>query len=208
MWRGRLTRRSGSHASTTAACSIGSSAAGATRRHHARDLRVPRTCGKVGRDRAAAALPSRALPWSAGAQGRLPARGCQRSCSCEAETKGRKPATRCDFVRSSWLHAADARPARGRRDCEPARTSPDPALRSPPGRSSQPTPCSRPWIPWPELMRRVFALDVLECAKCGGPMRILPPDATRKVLESMGLSTRAPPVVPSRVEHAEVQAPS
>jgi CheY-like chemotaxis protein len=39
-------------------------------------------------------------------------------------------------------------------------------------------------------------------------MRVLavihPPDATREILESMGLSARAPPVVPSHVQHAEV----
>ena len=46
-------------------------------------------------------------------------------------------------------------------------------------------------------MRRVFALDVLECPRCGGPMRILaeihPPDATRAILECLKLPSRAPP---------------
>jgi hypothetical protein len=28
---------------------------------------------------------------------------------------------------------------------------------------------------WPELMRRVFAVDVLQCPDCHGPMRNLPP---------------------------------
>ena len=50
---------------------------------------------------------------------------------------------------------------------------------------------------WVELMRRVFALDVLECPRCGGPMRILaeihPPDATRAILECLKLPSRAPP---------------
>ena len=47
-------------------------------------------------------------------------------------------------------------------------------------------------------MRRVFSLDVLECPRCGGPMRILcaihPPEAIRKILECLGLPCRAPPV--------------
>jgi hypothetical protein len=45
---------------------------------------------------------------------------------------------------------------------------------------------------WAELMRRVFEIDVLECPHCGhGPMRILaaihPPEATRAILEHLGL---------------------
>jgi hypothetical protein len=51
---------------------------------------------------------------------------------------------------------------------------------------------------WAQLMRRVFSLDVLECPRCGGRMRILcaihPPEAIRKILECLGLPSRAPPV--------------
>ena len=51
---------------------------------------------------------------------------------------------------------------------------------------------------WAELMKRVWALDVLECPRCRGRMRILaaihPPDATRKILDCVGLPSRAPPV--------------
>jgi len=47
-------------------------------------------------------------------------------------------------------------------------------------------------------MRRVFAVDVLQCPDCHGPMRILcaihPPEATRAILEHLGLPSRAPPV--------------
>lgn len=49
-------------------------------------------------------------------------------------------------------------------------------------------------------MRRVFAVDVLECPKCGGKMKILatihPPEATTAILESLALSPRVPPMVP------------
>ena len=59
-----------------------------------------------------------------------------------------------------------------------------------------PPPRSRRYT-WAELMRRVFALDVLECPRCGGPMRILaeihPPDATRAILDCLKLPSRAPP---------------
>ncbi len=44
-------------------------------------------------------------------------------------------------------------------------------------------------------MKRVWALDVLECPLCQSRMRILaaihPPEATRKILECLGLSSRA-----------------
>jgi len=48
------------------------------------------------------------------------------------------------------------------------------------------------------LMARVFESDVLCCPRCGGRMRILaainPPDAIQKILASLGLPTRAPPI--------------
>ncbi len=57
---------------------------------------------------------------------------------------------------------------------------------------------------WADLLRRVFALDVLECPDCGGPMRILaaihPPDASRAILECLGLPSRAPPTAAARPE--------
>jgi hypothetical protein len=51
-------------------------------------------------------------------------------------------------------------------------------------------------------MRRVFAVDVLECARCHGPMRILaavhPPDTAGATLECLGLPARPPPGVRAR----------
>jgi hypothetical protein len=53
-------------------------------------------------------------------------------------------------------------------------------------------------------MRRVFALDVLECAHCGGRLRILaaihPPRTTGVILEHLGLPSRAPPVADARAD--------
>ena len=50
-------------------------------------------------------------------------------------------------------------------------------------------------------MRRVFEIDVLECPRCAGAMRILaaihPPETTVAILECLGLPTRAPPVDPA-----------
>jgi hypothetical protein len=57
---------------------------------------------------------------------------------------------------------------------------------------------------WAELMRRVFAIDVLECPACGGRMRILcaihPPDAIRKILDCLGLPSRPPPISSAALE--------
>jgi hypothetical protein len=51
-------------------------------------------------------------------------------------------------------------------------------------------------------MARVFALDVLECPRCRSRMRILAaiedPVVARKILDSLGLPLRPPPVAPAR----------
>jgi len=50
-------------------------------------------------------------------------------------------------------------------------------------------------------MKRVFAIDVLQCDRCGGVMRIIaaihPPNTTRKILDCLGLPSRAPPLTPA-----------
>jgi hypothetical protein len=50
-------------------------------------------------------------------------------------------------------------------------------------------------------MRRVFAVDVLECPRCSGRMRILAaihrPEAIRAILDCLGLPSRAPPQAPA-----------
>jgi hypothetical protein len=53
-------------------------------------------------------------------------------------------------------------------------------------------------------MARVFAIDVLECRRCGGKLRILaaihPPDNIRRILDCLGLPTRGPPLQRARNE--------
>jgi len=52
-----------------------------------------------------------------------------------------------------------------------------------------------------------IAVDVLECDRCSGPMRILaaihPPEAVRKILECLGLPSRAPPIARAVPEDAD-----
>src|SRR5262249_27229367 len=57
-----------------------------------------------------------------------------------------------------------------------------------------------------ELMKRVWALDVLECPRCRGRMRILAdlhsPDPIEKILKCLDFPSRAPPVSPAAREIA------
>jgi hypothetical protein len=54
---------------------------------------------------------------------------------------------------------------------------------------------------WAELMRRVWELDVLECPRCFGRMRIVAAvhssEGIRKILGCLGLPSRAPPIGPA-----------
>jgi hypothetical protein len=54
---------------------------------------------------------------------------------------------------------------------------------------------------WAELLQRVFWVDVLVCAHCGGRLRILsaiiPLDAIVKILECLGRPYRPPPISPA-----------
>ncbi len=46
-----------------------------------------------------------------------------------------------------------------------------------------------------------FAIDVLQCDRCGGAMRLMAtihsPEATRKILDCLGLPSRPPPMAPA-----------
>ena len=63
-----------------------------------------------------------------------------------------------------------------------------------------------------ELMKRVFARDVLSCPRCSGRLRIVAtitqPEAIRAILECVGLPARAPPLAPAReLEQREFEFP-
>jgi hypothetical protein len=80
--------------------------------------------------------------------------------------------------------------------------APAPEMDIPPNRDAivKSTPARRNYA-WALLMMRVFLLDVLQCECCGGRMKILaaihPPDTTAKILECLGLPSRAPPLAPA-----------
>jgi len=61
---------------------------------------------------------------------------------------------------------------------------------------------NRRYVPWADLLRRVFALQALACPRCEGPMTVLAYITERQVLEKilshLGLPTSAPPLAPAR----------
>jgi hypothetical protein len=57
-------------------------------------------------------------------------------------------------------------------------------------------PGPRRW-PWAQLLRRVFALEVLICPRCGGPRRmpgaVTESYAVRRLLAALGFAAEPPP---------------
>jgi hypothetical protein len=55
---------------------------------------------------------------------------------------------------------------------------------------------------WSDLMRRAFAIEVLDCPRCHQPMRLIAtiedPAVVRKILNHLGLSTEVPEAEPAR----------
>jgi len=82
----------------------------------------------------------------------------------------------------------------------PASTGADPPNRSEQMNGSPAEGHPRNYL-WSELMKRVFAADVLTCDHCGGRLRIVatirPPETTRKILDHLGLPSRPPPLAPA-----------
>ena len=72
---------------------------------------------------------------------------------------------------------------------------------SPAGLPTSPrTPRQR--LTWAELLKRVFAIDVLICPRCDGPRKLIALIndglVVRKILEHLGLPTEPPPMAPAR----------
>jgi hypothetical protein len=57
-------------------------------------------------------------------------------------------------------------------------------------------------VDWATLLRRSFAVDVLECPKCNGRLRVIAViterDPVRRILEHMGVPSDAPPLARAR----------
>ena len=59
-----------------------------------------------------------------------------------------------------------------------------------------------PRVDWPALLRRTFDVDVLQCPRCHGRLRVLAViterDPVRQILGHLGLPTDVPPVARAR----------
>ena len=65
----------------------------------------------------------------------------------------------------------------------------------------------RRWIPWADLLHRVFLVDALDCPRCHGRMRVvaavMEAGAVRRILEHLRLPSSAPPLAPARAPPSE-----
>jgi len=57
-------------------------------------------------------------------------------------------------------------------------------------------------VPWAELLRRVWSIDVLACPACGGRLRLVAtlahPPVVRRILSHLDLPTEVPQPLPAR----------
>jgi hypothetical protein len=116
------------------------------------------------------------------------------SCPCKSSpAAGRAPARTSDGEASPAVGGSPPPPSE--RDAREA-AGPSRAVPAPLG----PAPLRPRRLSWTQLLRRVFAVDALQC-ECGGRMRILAaidqPEVARAILDCLGLSSRAPPLAPA-----------
>ncbi len=60
-------------------------------------------------------------------------------------------------------------------------------------------------VPWAELLRKVFSLDVLACPRCGGRMELIAfiaeAGVAKRILDHLGLASTGPPVPKPRAPY-------
>jgi hypothetical protein len=65
-----------------------------------------------------------------------------------------------------------------------------------------PAPGRKRTLDWAQLLKRVFALDVLRCDRCGGPREVIAfltdPEVVPRILVHLGLPSTPPPLAPAR----------
>lgn len=63
-------------------------------------------------------------------------------------------------------------------------------------------PSSRYRVPWADLLRKVFAIDVLEYLACAGRLEVIAFIAeaavARRILDHLGMDSQAPPLARAR----------
>ena len=119
------------------------------------------------------------------------------SCACQSS-----PAKETAPARQPVTADGDAAGLPVRRPATPASEKSTETVTAPgeQRRVSDTAPLRDRRLSWSQLLRRVFAIDALEC-DCGGRMRILAaidqPEVIRAILTCLGLSSRAPPLTPA-----------
>ena len=72
-----------------------------------------------------------------------------------------------------------------------------------------PMPERKRYLDWSQLLRRVFAEDVLTCSKCGGRRKVtafIPSSREAcEILEQLGIDATAPPIAPARAPPHQVE---
>jgi hypothetical protein len=73
---------------------------------------------------------------------------------------------------------------------------------TPPPSAPADRPAPRYRVPWADLLRKVFAVDVLAGPGCGGRLELLAfiaePGVARRILDDLGLASQAPPLARAR----------
>ncbi len=111
--------------------------------------------------------------------------------------------------------SALAEPAASPDRAPPFTTAPGPSaagtfpLTPPEPSPGRPSPRYR--VPWAELLRKVFAIDVLECPECAGRLQVIAFIAeaavARRILDHLGMDSRAPPLARARGPDEAFQNP-
>jgi hypothetical protein len=75
--------------------------------------------------------------------------------------------------------------------------------------AAAPAPRKNGWVRWADLLRRVFEIDVLRCARCAGRLRFVAaiddPEVVRRILGHLRLPTSIAPPLPARPPPAAAQ---
>ena len=84
---------------------------------------------------------------------------------------------------------------------EPPAAVPPPCAPRPATPEAQPLAPRHNRLPWAELLRRTFQVDVLTCSKCGGRRQVIAyitePPVVRAILNHLGLPSRTLPLAPA-----------
>ena len=97
--------------------------------------------------------------------------------------------TRRLFIGGEWIAPSTGQYAR-------------PPCVTPPAVDPLPPSARHQRLPWSDLLKRTWAVDVLTCSKCGGLRRVLAyitaPPVVRAILDHLHLPSRPLPIAPAR----------